>query len=347
MRYLTATYFYILCLSFSSIDTFAQIVSSVSFDKDTVYVGDEIDVSIRISLPNDITPDGIDLHNFSEIKNIYYQEDSLNFDAYADLDILDFGTWQTNADGIVQNIKDIKSDAAGRNTISNTIKVAIYNIGAFAIGGPKIIGSKNPDTTNVATKLLYVVAPNTNIEKDTTALHPIKDIIKEEKNLSDYLTYLYIFIAILLLGFVAFLIKRRKKAIEEEILEVEMPVAAHEKALQALSLLEADQLWQKGKIKQYQSTLTEIMRTYLEDRYAITALEMTTDEISKSLQNSDFPNHRIDVLIDILQIADMVKFAKATPESDIHSQFMDRAIMIVQETKKEENMDANTQENQP
>jgi len=37
-----------------------------------------------------------------------------------------------------------------------------------------------------------------------------------------------------------------------------------------------------------------------------------------------------------LQVADLVKFAKATPENNIHDQFMNEAVEFVKKTKIEE-----------
>lgn len=79
-----------------------------------------------------------------------------------------------------------------------------------------------------------------------------------------------------------------------------------------LRKLEAQQLWQQGLIKEYQSGLTDIIRTYLMERYSINAPEMTTDEVMRSLTNALFDKKYNQELINILQIADLVKFAKAT-----------------------------------
>lgn len=61
---------------------------------------------------------------------------------------------------------------------------------------------------------------------------------------------------------------------------------------------------------------------------------MTTDEISEALKNADFDKMYISDLKEILQIADLVKFAKATPQDDIHSIFMDRAVEFIKNTKE-------------
>ncbi|MFN8337825.1 MAG: hypothetical protein U0T36_02280 [Saprospiraceae bacterium] len=97
--------------------------------------------------------------------------------------------------------------------------------------------------------------------------------------------------------------------------------------------LEGAQLWQQGYIKEYQSGLTDIIRTYLEERYHVNAPEMTTDEVVTALYQVDFNPKYTDTLKEILQVADLVKFAKAKPDEDIHSIFMTKAIDFVENTK--------------
>ena len=106
-----------------------------------------------------------------------------------------------------------------------------------------------------------------------------------------------------------------------------------QKALSALTQLRTQQLWQKGEIKEYQSRLTYIIREYLENRYEVSALESTTDEIVKNIRSANIDLTDIDSLKRILQVADLVKFAKAKPDESIHDTFMDEAEEFVTRTK--------------
>ena len=100
-----------------------------------------------------------------------------------------------------------------------------------------------------------------------------------------------------------------------------------------MAKLKAEKLWQQGQVKTYQSRLTHIIREYLENRYNIPALESTTDEILHYLKKVDFDNQWKDKLQNILQIADLVKFAKAKPPVDFHDQVLKEAEDFVIATK--------------
>jgi LPXTG-motif cell wall-anchored protein len=227
----------------------------------------------------------------------------------------------------------IKASQDGK--IENTIQIAIYNEGAFSIPGPSIVADPTADVLPSNGQIIKVNISE-KVLSDSLALHPIKDIMVEEANLSDYLTYIYIFLAALILAGIGYYFYKRKKNTEETIVskEPEIILSADEKAMAALTELKNKSLWQQGLIKEYQSSLTDIIRTYLKDRYGVDAMEMTTDEISHALTQTDFDKQYKDSLREILQVADLVKFAKATPSENIHQIFMDKAVDFVVNTKE-------------
>jgi len=113
------------------------------------------------------------------------------------------------------------------------------------------------------------------------------------------------------------------------------PPKAHEVALEKIQLLRDKELWQQGKIKEYQSELTYIVREYLEERFEIQALESTTVEIVQELKQKDITEDHKAELTDMFRMADMVKFAKATPPVDVQSTLLNKAIQFVEKTKQE------------
>lgn len=312
-----------------------QIVSTAIFAIDSVQIGDPITVDIKVNLPQGVKLKDLDFSVYKNLENLVYQQDTNLLEKYADIEILDFGQWKhedinqpINSDKLQINMVN------GQQTIQNTITIAIYNSGVFAIPGLGVHTETPSEVLPTSPKTIQVLWPTKLAQQDTLALNPIKDIMYEDANLSDYLVYVYIVGVLILMGLVGYYFYKRKKAevlIVPEVVEVVLP--ADVKALQALESLKNAQLWQKGQIKEYQTGLTDIIRTYIEERYDVKAPEMTTDEISQALQRVDFDPKFTIVLKEILQVADMVKFAKATPEEDIHNIFMEKAVDFVQSTK--------------
>lgn len=138
--------------------------------------------------------------------------------------------------------------------------------------------------------------------------------------------------------FLLYSIKRKKKNKPIFARPPKPKQPAHVVALRELDRIKAEKIWQKGKTKQYYSELTDTLRIYIEDRFAIRAMEQVTDEILDSfraqknlLSDKNFAN-----LSQILQVADLVKFAKYTPLPDDDNLSLVNAYFFVNETKKEE-----------
>ncbi len=104
--------------------------------------------------------------------------------------------------------------------------------------------------------------------------------------------------------------KKRKKP---EVKIVVPQISAKDAALQKLQELENKKLWQQGQNKNYQSELSTILREFLENKFAVIALELTTHEIMQQLSRTPISLNEREKLQRILQIADMTKFAKAEP----------------------------------
>jgi len=106
-----------------------------------------------------------------------------------------------------------------------------------------------------------------------------------------------------------------------------------EVALQALDLLETKKLWHNGKIKEYYTELTDIIRLYLFDQHGIEAMEMITSEILSKYDTAGLdPNSRA-LLSNMLIQADFAKFAKANPMRSENEQCMVHARQFIENTK--------------
>ena len=64
------------------------------------------------------------------------------------------------------------------------------------------------------------------------------------------------------------------------MLAIKIPIRpAHEIALEELNKLDAEKIWQQGNFKSYHTSLTDIIRMFIEHRWQVNAMELTTDEI--------------------------------------------------------------------
>lgn len=110
----------------------------------------------------------------------------------------------------------------------------------------------------------------------------------------------------------------------------------HVAAIKALEVLHSQKLWQNNKHKLYYTRLTDILREYLDGRYGIRAMEMTSDEILTSLSEAGIPHKNYTDLKAILHTADLVKFAKLIPSPEENESTYTHAYYFIEETKPNE-----------
>lgn len=117
---------------------------------------------------------------------------------------------------------------------------------------------------------------------------------------------------------------------------------AHELAFERLQQLEEKDLWKHGKEKAYYSELTDILRKYLEERYNVRAMELTTSQIKSEFRWVDISDAQKKEMITLLQLADLVKFAKEKPIYTDNESSINRVRKFVEDTKdKDDNTDNN------
>lgn len=166
----------------------------------------------------------------------------------------------------------------------------------------------------------------------------IKDIKQPIRIPFDRLFWGIILLVLLVIAIIAyFLYKKFRKPIEEiKLVKRTPPVPNYVIALRALDKLDEKKLWQQGKIKDYHSEITEIVRNYFEARYNFNSLEMTTAQSMQVLNRVMDNQVLIDTTQKFLENADMVKFAKFIPLPSVNEDMMKQAYDIVKKTRVDE-----------
>ncbi|MBI3123702.1 MAG: hypothetical protein HYZ10_04800 [Ignavibacteriales bacterium] len=124
--------------------------------------------------------------------------------------------------------------------------------------------------------------------------------------------------------------KKRKEGKFEVKPEIIIP--PHEIALAKLDELEQKKLWQNGKVKEYHSEVTEIVREYFEKRFNFRALEMPSSEILPVLSFLEEAIVIVEIADKFFSNADLVKFAKFEPMPQVNDEMMKQAYEIVRLT---------------
>jgi hypothetical protein len=99
-----------------------------------------------------------------------------------------------------------------------------------------------------------------------------------------------------------------------------------------LASLESSHLWEEGRHKEFYTTLTEILRWYLERRFAFPATRETTSEIHHRLRGLDFDRRLLAVFKELFDRADLVKFSKIAAQTRWGAADLEAARRLVRES---------------
>lgn len=339
----------VILFLFSTLLLSAQINVSVGWAKDTIELGDEIDLflfvkgspQVELSSVNGGFLDSL-ISGFQTVRMREADSSRIEEFEYADAEIISYGGFSVNDDNDAFSPSEMnweKSEISGEVLLTNKFRFRIWDPGQIIATTPKVMFTFQGQTLVNKQKFqaaLFVNPPLdiSSMEKDSFDIAPIKTIIKEPINWSDYRPYV-IGLFGLILALLGYLFYHKYQQSKENIPEakIEVVIPAHKIALDKLHELDEKKLWQSD-IKGYQSELTYIVREYLENRFDIPALESTTDEILKAIKDKALDAVLIGEMKNILHVADLVKFAKSKPNLNIHQEFMQKAFEFVRETQE-------------
>jgi hypothetical protein len=112
---------------------------------------------------------------------------------------------------------------------------------------------------------------------------------------------------------------------------------AHEIAYARLRALVAENLTERGKIKEFYERISGILRHYIEDRFDLHAPERTTEEFLAELRFTEvLPSSDKEVLEEFLTHCDLVKFARHDPTTEQIQRAFDLVKDFIEKTKSEE-----------
>lgn len=224
-----------------------------------------------------------------------------------------------------------RSGGAHQLRLSRSLTITAFDTGYFAL--PPFVFTVNGKTVETAALLLEVRGVPQDLEVGMHDLKPLHTLpFSAAFLLREYGPWMLG--GIVLLGLLLLLIKRiRAKVPAAEAQQAAVAEEAlHERIVRELRALEQERLWQQGQHKAYHSRITDLLRGYVEARYGIRAMERTTDELMAALRVSAMDQPQRTGLENMLRLADLVKFAKATPSPSENEQMIASAIQFVEHT---------------
>jgi len=221
-------------------------------------------------------------------------------------------------------------------TLKQQLILTAFDTGYFIIPaipfGMMQAGDTSFDVIQSEPLLLNVFTVDVDTTKD---IKPIIRPIAQPYTIEEFLPIIMFVFAIIIIVFaIIYFIKRRKKNKPLFKRKDKPALPAHEQAMLDLDKLKRKKLWQAGRLKEYHSELTDIMRRYIEDRFEINAVEMVSTEIMNALKDTNVNTDALAKIAATFTLADLVKFAKSGASALENDTSFNNCIDFVNETKQ-------------
>ena len=219
----------------------------------------------------------------------------------------------------------------GRMQLNQDLTLTSFKDSLFAI--QPVVFTSGEDSFWTEPMALNVIQP---FEVDSAlAITDIKDIERAPIWWWGIIRWVLLAIGLLLLAIGLYYLwqwYQRNRKPEEEAINPELLRPADEVALEKLDEIKAQKIWKDGKVKEYQTELTDVVREYIGRRFDVHSTEKTSDETLQAMKTLiDKPLY--ERLKSMLQLADLVKFAKWHTTPDENEQALTTAYAFVNETK--------------
>ncbi len=287
----------------------AQVTLEAKMDTNIMLIGDQTYYRIKASFPKDV---------------------NVEFPIFADTII-----------GELEILEHFKYDTTYENDlvhVEQKMLVTSFDSGWYELPPAKmqIIWPNSIEADSAKTNPVYFGVMTMQLDSaNPNAITDIKAPMEAPVIFKEVAPFAFGGLLALLLAFITWYVYKRFVKKEPVFVKKEAPKEpAHIIAFRELDHLREAKIWQSGDTKEYYSRLTDIVRTYIEDRFGVLAMELTTGEIIQMIKPiKDISPDAKDSLKGMLQLADLVKFAKGAAMADENERSMRFAYEFVERTK--------------
>jgi len=227
-----------------------------------------------------------------------------------------------------------KLDDGRRMQVSRKYIVTAWDSSFYYIPPMKVrVNGKDYETKNLALKVYTLDVDTVHVDQ----FFGPKDVMNAPFSWDDWKPVIWCFILFLLLcgciGYLVHALRTGKPLIR--IIRRKRKEPAHKVALNEIERIKTERTWAQEDSKEYYTQLTDTLRTYIQERYGFSAMEMTSGEIIERLtQEND--EEALAELRELFQTADLVKFAKWTTVINDNDANLMTTLEYINQTKQEE-----------
>lgn len=231
-------------------------------------------------------------------------------------------------------IDSVKMDD-GRWKVALELLITSFDTGIYYIPPQKFVVKDNLFTDTLLSSASYLEVFGVAIDT-TYTVRDIKPIARKPITIAEVLLLLLVLILIVVLSYFIYVFIQKRKRKESFLVPAKPEEPPHITAFRELDKLKAQKLWQQKQVKEYYTRITRIIRWYIFKRFEIHALEETSDEILYYIKTLKLDDVNLQNLESLLNLADLVKFAKGEPNPEENILHLENAYEFINKTKLEE-----------
>ena len=227
-----------------------------------------------------------------------------------------------SGDNITKGVEiiSLKNDTSnvGNDSVMliRNIRITAWEQGKFTIPTQKVSVDGKVAMTSPITIIVNEVKVDT---ANVNSIRPPKDVQDNPFSIRDWLPVIILAILLAICVYGSIYLFRRVRQQKPILIGFKPPIVKtpFEVAVNAVRNITVPMDNDVQTIKEYYSELTDILRTYISERFAFNAMEMVSTDIIEKLRDEKECSDNIKELEDVLMTADMAKFAKYTVMSNI------------------------------
>ncbi len=233
----------------------------------------------------------------------------------------------------INKVTDINREENGMTVEGRSMNLTTYRLGEFILSPIDIeYRDSSGEIKTIKSDKIFLTVKSVAEGDAMTDIRGIKSVITLEGRLPRYLIFFGILLLFIIIGIMIYRKFRKKDTFVEE---PETLLSPEEEAIHNLNQLYEGELLRKGLVKDYFLRFSEILKIYFEKRYEILAIESTTFEIMRMLRTQNCSSALLEKISEVMESADLAKFAKWKPEPMEIRNLNQKAIQIIEETQTE------------
>ena len=294
----------VIAVAFTLYGSFAQAPSlSTTIDTPHIRIGEQIEVNFTVTHSKDV--------------EVYWPEFR---EVFGRFEVVDAGTPET------KRHDDLMRD-------KRTVLITSFDSG-YHVLEPFVFTYRLPEAdTLIPLKSEPFMVRVASVDVDTS--QPFKPIVgpySERRTLPELLPYFLVPLMTVLAALLIWWLWRSRRKAPAEPSVIPAHLTPHEWVIGRLEELDRKKQWSSPNgVKPHYVELTEVLRIYIEKQLDVPAVEQTSWEIIEGLHGK-VKDEEVSKLQHLLEVADLVKFAKASPEAQEHPRCLQIGFDFVRST---------------